>query len=128
MCPEPSTTSKNTFFAGDQARMDEDGYLYLSDRLSDMILCGGANIYPAEVEAAIDSMPGVRSSVVVGLPHKDLGNTVHAIVDVPDSSITEESLKEYLSELIQEKDMLHKRYLLQFSEDSFLATHLNYFL
>jgi bile acid-coenzyme A ligase len=63
--------------------MDADGYLYLSDRQTDMILSGGANIYPAEVEAAIDAFPGVRSSAVIGMPHEDLGNYVHAIVDAP---------------------------------------------
>ena len=45
-----------------------------------MILSGGANIYPAEVEAAIDACKGVRSSAVIGLPHEDLGNAIHAIV------------------------------------------------
>ena len=68
---------------GDMGYFDEDGYLYLADRQTDMILSGGANIYPAEVEAAIDSCAGVRSSAVIGLPHEDLGNFVHAIVDAP---------------------------------------------
>jgi bile acid-coenzyme A ligase len=83
---------------GDMGRMDEDGYLYLSDRQTDMILCGGANIYPAEVEAAIDAFPGVRSSAVIGLPHADLGNSIHAIVDVPGGSITKEALLAHLEE------------------------------
>ncbi|MEX2489555.1 MAG: AMP-binding protein [Pseudomonadales bacterium] len=83
---------------GDLGYMDEDGYLYLTDRLSDMILSGAANIYPAEVEAAIDSCPGVRSSAVIGLPDADLGHVVHAIVDVPENNITEEQLLEHLSE------------------------------
>ena len=48
-----------------------------------MILSGGANIYPAEVEGIIDSFRGVRSSAVIGLPDDDLGNVVHAIVDAP---------------------------------------------
>ena len=51
---------------------DEDA-LYLADRRTDMIICGGANISPAEVEAALDEFPGVRSSAVIGLPHEDLG-------------------------------------------------------
>ena len=76
---------------------DEDGYLYLADRQTDMILSGGANIYPAEVEAAIDSCAGVRSSAVIGLPHDDLGNYVHAIVDAP-GGVTEETLLAHLSE------------------------------
>lgn len=65
---------------GDLGRMDEDGYLYLVDRRTDLILAGGANVYPAEVEAALDGHPEVLSSAVVGLPDEDLGQRVHAIV------------------------------------------------
>jgi len=83
---------------GDMGSMDADGYLYLSDRQTDMILSGGANIYPAEVEAAIDAFPGVRSSAVIGLPHEDLGNYVHAIVDAPDGSISKDALLAHLAE------------------------------
>jgi bile acid-coenzyme A ligase len=59
---------------------DKDGYVYLSDRESDMILVGGANVYPAEIEAALDEHPSVRSSCVIGLPDEEYGNRVHAIV------------------------------------------------
>jgi bile acid-coenzyme A ligase len=83
---------------GDMGSMDADGYLYLSDRQTDMILSGGANIYPAEVEAAIDAFPGVRSSAVIGLPHEDLGNYVHAIVDAPEGSVTQDALFAHLAE------------------------------
>jgi bile acid-coenzyme A ligase len=65
---------------GDIGWMDEDGYLYLSDRDTDMILVGGANVYPAEIEAALDEHPLVTSSCVIGLPDDDYGNVVHAIV------------------------------------------------
>ena len=82
---------------GDLGYVDEEGYLYLTDRIADMILAGGANIYPAEVEAAIDLFPGVRSSVVIGLPDDDLGNRVHAIVDAP-GGVDEEELKAFLAE------------------------------
>jgi len=82
---------------GDMGYMDEDGYLYLADRQTDMILSGGANIYPAEVEAAIDAFPGVRSSAVIGLPSEDLGNVVHAIVDAPEG-IEEQALLDHLQE------------------------------
>lgn len=82
---------------GDVGYMDEDGYLYLADRHTDMILCGGANIYPAEVEAAIDSFPGVRSSAVIGLPDDDMGNLVHAIVDAPEG-FDEEAMRAHLAE------------------------------
>ena len=66
---------------GDLGWLDEEGYLYLADRRTDMILSGGANVYPAEVEAAIDAHAAVRSSAVIGLPDEDLGQRVHAIVD-----------------------------------------------
>jgi bile acid-coenzyme A ligase len=68
---------------GDLGYLDADGYLYLVDRRTDMIVSGGANVYPAEVEAAIDRHPGVRSSAVIGLPDDDLGRRVHAVVDLP---------------------------------------------
>lgn len=82
---------------GDIGWIDEEGFVYLADRRTDMILSGGANIYPAEVEAAIDSFPGVRSSAVIGLPDDDLGHKVHAIVDVPDG-VDEDALRAHLAE------------------------------
>ncbi len=65
---------------GDVGWFDEEGYLYLADRRTDMILVGGANVYPAEIEAAIEEHPLVQSSAVIGLPEDDLGNRIHAIV------------------------------------------------
>ena len=67
---------------GDIGRVDAGGYLYITDRLTDMILIGGANVYPAEIEAALDEHPAVQSSCVIGLPHEDLGNIPHAIVEL----------------------------------------------
>lgn len=85
---------------GDLGRIDEDGYLYLADRRTDLIISGGANIYPAEVEAAIDAYPGVLASVVIGLPDDDLGQKVHAIIEVAEDvpPINLESLKRFLGE------------------------------
>ena len=83
---------------GDMGYMDEDGYLYLADRQTDMILSGAANIYPAEIEGAIEAFPGVRSCAVIGLPDEDMGNLVHAIVDVPDGGVTEDALVAHLAE------------------------------
>lgn len=68
---------------GDMGWMDENGYLFLADRSTDMILVGGENVYPAEVEAALESHPGIVSSAVIGLPDDDLGQRVHAIVQAP---------------------------------------------
>jgi len=95
---EPKAIDGGFESIGDMGYFDEDGYLYLADRHTDMILSGGANIYPAEVEAAIDSYPGVRSSAVIGLPDEDMGNLVHAIVDAPDGSMTEDDLLVHLAE------------------------------
>jgi bile acid-coenzyme A ligase len=72
---------------GDMGAIDAEGYLYLSDRQTDMILAGGANIYPAEIEAALDEHARVRSCAVIGLPDDDLGNVVHAIVQTDDGSV-----------------------------------------
>ena len=82
---------------GDMGYLDEDGYLYLADRKTDMIVTGGANVYPAEVEAALDSHPAVLSSAVIGLPDDDLGQRIHAIVQ-PRVQLTEPELREYLND------------------------------
>ncbi len=81
---------------GDLGYVDEAGYIYLTDRKTDMILSGGANIYPAEVEAAIDAHPAVRSSAVIGLPDEDLGQVIHGIVDAPDG-VSEAELISFLN-------------------------------
>ncbi|MFN8020707.1 MAG: AMP-binding protein [Acidimicrobiales bacterium] len=83
---------------GDMGWVDEDGYLYLGDRASDMILSGGANIYPAEVEFAIQEHPKVRSVAVIGLPDEDKGNTVHAIVEADAGDIDEAELRSFLAD------------------------------
>jgi bile acid-coenzyme A ligase len=84
---------------GDMGSLDADGYLYLSDRQTDMILAGGANIYPAEIEAALDEHPRVRSCAVIGLPDDDLGNTVHAILHTDDGTpIDPDDLRAHLAE------------------------------
>ncbi len=80
---------------GDMGSLDEDGYLYLADRRTDMILTGGRNVYPALVEAAIDTHPAVRSSAVIGLPDDDMGQHVHAIVETA-APLTAEELTTHL--------------------------------
>lgn len=77
---EPRLDGEGRMSLGDLGWLDEDGYLYLSDRRTDMILRGGANIYPAEVEAALIEHPAIRDAVVLGLPCEDYGARVHAVV------------------------------------------------
>ena len=83
---EPKRHSDGWESLGDVGRLDAEGYLYLGDRLADMILRGGANIYPAEVEAAVTAHPDVRSCVVVGLPDAEFGQRVHAIIELTDAA------------------------------------------
>lgn len=65
---------------GDLGSLDDDGYLYLADRRTDLIVSGGANVYPAEVEAVLSEHPAVLDAVVVGLPDEEWGRRVHAMV------------------------------------------------
>jgi bile acid-coenzyme A ligase len=83
---------------GDVGWLDEDGYLYLGDRTTDMILTGGANVYPAEVESAISEHPAVQSVAVIGMPDDDLGNIVHAIVQADQQEVQMEELLAFLGE------------------------------
>jgi len=83
---------------GDMGYLDADGYLYLGDRSADMILSGGANIYPAEVEAAVQEHPAVHSVAVIGLPDDDKGNTIHAIVEADPGAVSEADLRAFVGE------------------------------
>lgn len=84
---------------GDLGSVDEAGYLYLADRRNDLIISGGANIYPAEVEAAIDAHPAVRGSAVIGLPDEEWGARVHAIVQpVEDAGLDEQELLDFVAD------------------------------
>ncbi|MFM2183766.1 MAG: hypothetical protein RJB61_2060 [Actinomycetota bacterium] len=83
---------------GDMGRLDDDGYLYLGDRAADMILSGGANIYPAEIEAALQEHDCIRSCAVIGLPDDDKGNVVHAILEADKSAIDQDELRAFLAE------------------------------
>jgi acyl-CoA synthetase (AMP-forming)/AMP-acid ligase II len=70
--------------------MDADGYVYIHDRVKDMIVSGGENVYPAEVESALMSHPGIADIAVIGVPHEKWGETVKAIVvKAPNSDVTE---------------------------------------
>jgi bile acid-coenzyme A ligase len=82
---------------GDMGSFDTDGFLFLADRRQDMVLVGGANVYPAEVEAALSEHPQILSSCVIGLPDADLGNLLHAIVETR-GEVTDEQLRSHLVE------------------------------
>ncbi|WP_027365311.1 class I adenylate-forming enzyme family protein [Desulfotruncus alcoholivorax] len=84
---------------GDVARVDEDHYLYIVDRMKDMIVTGGENVYSKEVEDAITAHPGVVEAAVIGRPHAEWGETVVAfIVPKADADLKEDELKAFLAE------------------------------
>ncbi len=82
---------------GDLGSFDAEGYLYLADRRTDMILVGGSNVYPAEIEAALEEHPAVQSCAVIGLPDDDLGARIHAIVNVQ-GEVSADDLKAHLAD------------------------------
>ncbi|MFN7177483.1 MAG: AMP-binding protein, partial [Thermaurantiacus sp.] len=86
----PAATEKaiqgGWYLTGDAGWMDEDGYLYIHDRVKDMIVSGAENIYPAEVENALAAHPAVRDSAVIGVPDATWGEAVKAIVVLKDGA------------------------------------------
>src|SRR5690606_4301441 len=68
------------FITGDLGRIDADGYVHIVGRDKDLIITGGYNVYPVEVEQIIDALPGVIESAVIGVPHPDFGEGVTAVV------------------------------------------------
>ncbi|MFO1468264.1 MAG: AMP-binding protein [Steroidobacteraceae bacterium] len=81
------------FITGDVGRFDEDGYLYIVGRARDLIISGGYNVYPVEVEEALDRLAGVAESAVIGLPHPDFGEGVTAVVVArPGAALSEADL------------------------------------
>jgi acyl-CoA synthetase (AMP-forming)/AMP-acid ligase II len=79
---------------GDIAYWDDEGYLYICDRKTDMIISGGMNVYPAEIEAALDTHPEIYDVAVFGIPSEEWGEVVHAtVVRTPGSALTGEQIK-----------------------------------
>jgi bile acid-coenzyme A ligase len=80
--PTPEPTSQGFRTLGDLGWMDADGYLYIADRRQDLVVTGGANVFPAEVEAALSEHPAVADQVVIGLDDPEWGRRVHAVVQL----------------------------------------------
>jgi long-chain acyl-CoA synthetase len=89
------------FAPGDVGYFDEHGYLYLCDRKIDMIISGGVNIYPAQIEAELHKLPAVADCAVFGIPDEEFGEAVHAVVQVhPGQTTTEDEVRAFLRERI----------------------------
>ncbi len=94
-------TPDGWFRTGDVGCIDEQGYVHLSGRAKDLVITGGFNVYPAEIESHIDKLPGVVESAVVGVPHPDFGEGVIAvIVTQPDQAPSEAQLIQTLKDTI----------------------------
>jgi malonyl-CoA/methylmalonyl-CoA synthetase len=96
------------FRSGDLGHRDQDGYIHISGRSKDLIISGGLNVYPAEVEAAIDAIPGVAECAVIGVPHADFGEAVVAVVITSngapiDEGTVQTALKDRLAKFKQPK-------------------------
>jgi long-chain acyl-CoA synthetase len=84
---------------GDLVRIDEEGFLYILDRVKDMLIRGGENVYCVEVEDALYSHPAVMDAAVIGIPHRVLGEEVGAVVQVkPGARVSEEALRRHVAE------------------------------
>jgi long-chain acyl-CoA synthetase len=96
---EKAITPDGWFKSGDAGYLDEDGYLYIHDRVKDMIVSGGENVYPAEVENVLMAHPDIADVAVIGVPHEKWGETAKAIVvKVPGSTVTEDEIVAYAKE------------------------------
>ncbi|MFN4116958.1 MAG: AMP-binding protein, partial [Inhella sp.] len=84
-------TPDGYFRTGDLGRLDADGYLFLVGRAKDLIISGGFNVYPAEVEGHLNELPGVAESAVIGLPHADFGEAVTAVVLAQPGALLDEA-------------------------------------
>jgi long-chain acyl-CoA synthetase len=85
------------FYTGDMARVDEDGYFYIVDRKKDMIIRGGYNVYPREIEEVIYEHSAVHEAAVIGIPHPELGEEVGAVIALNEGAeVTSEEIRDYV--------------------------------
>lgn len=127
------------FITGDLARRDAEGYIHIVGRQKDLIISGGYNIYPKEIELLLDEAPGVLESAVIGVPHPDFGEAVMAVLvprpgEAPNVPQIAEGLRDQIARFKQpkamvvldalprntmgkvEKNVLRQRYATQFAE------------
>lgn len=94
------TLKDGWLYTGDMARRDEDGFIYLVDRKKDVIISGGENIYPVQIENFLSKHPAIKDNAVIGLPDKRLGEISAAIIECkPGMTLTEEEIMEFCKEL-----------------------------
>ena len=97
------------FTVGDWGLLDEDGYLFLKDRKSDMIISGGVNIYPAEIEGTLLTFPKIGDVAVFGIPNEDWGEEIKAVVQPAEGVEPDDALREEIFEFCRENLASYKR-------------------
>ncbi len=101
----PDETNKTIrdgwLYTGDIARMDEDGYIYIVDRKKDLVIRGGYNVYPREIEEVIYQLPQILEVAVIGVPHVDLGEELAAVVVLREGAqIEAEEIREFVKQRV----------------------------
>lgn len=102
---------------GDHGWLDADGYLYIADRRTDMVVVAGMNVYPAEIEAAIESHAAVLCCAVIGLPDADRGNRLHAIVELRGGIAAPEDGLAFLAEAFERLSPFKRPRSVEFTHD-----------
>jgi malonyl-CoA/methylmalonyl-CoA synthetase len=91
-------SSDGFFITGDLGLMSQDGYVSIVGREKDLVISGGLNVYPAEVENEIDALPSIAESAVIGVPHPDFGEAVVAVVSArPGATVAEDDIRSGLA-------------------------------
>jgi long-chain acyl-CoA synthetase len=103
-----SVSRGRAFTLGDVGYLDEDGYLFIRDRAKDMIISGGVNIFPAEVEGVLSEHPAVGDVAVIGVPDSEWGEQVKAIVELVDGETPSDELGAQLIAFCQERMARYK--------------------
>jgi long-chain acyl-CoA synthetase len=82
---------------GDMGRVDADGFLYLTDRANDMVISGGVNIYPAEIESVLYQLPAVRDCAVFGIPDEEYGESLAAHIEIGEGfALNEDDVRKFV--------------------------------
>ena len=120
--PEETATAirDGWLYTGDMARRDENGYFYIIDRKKDVVIVGGYNVYPREVEEVLFTHPALNEAAVIGIPDSDYGEAVHAFVVLKeDASVDEAALISYCAErLVKYKVPKHIEFLNELPKNS----------
>jgi len=99
---EEDFTEDGFFDTGDKGRIDSAGYVAIVGRAKDMVITGGLNVYPKEIELVVDDIPGVKESAIIGLAHPDFGEGVVAVV-VPEPGAGPELSEENIVAAVREQ-------------------------